>query len=126
MGSGLSGLYNNTRGSSGGGGSGKSSGPVNGKDYNSAGSDSVKTVNSVYKTNAHSLSPDGQPNSVTQNYKNGTLHSERYYNSDGKAYLDIDYTNHGNPKQHPDVPHEHSITFDENGDMHRSGKDGKI
>lgn len=49
---------------------------------------------------------------------NGNLNSERYYDDDGKAYLDIDYTNHGNPKTHPKVPHEHKITFIDSK-MHR-------
>jgi hypothetical protein len=40
---------------------------------------------------------------------------ERYYNQEGMAYLDIDYTDHGNPKMHPNVPHEHDIRF--NGDQ---------
>ena len=33
--------------------------------------------------------------------------SERYYNDNGEAYLDIDYTCHGRPNVHPDVPHIH-------------------
>lgn len=31
-----------------------------------------------------------------------------YRDSSGKSYLDIHYTNHGNPKKHPKVPHRHS------------------
>lgn len=41
------------------------------------------------------------------------------------AYLDIDYTDHGNPKTHPTVPHEHSINFDDDGNMNR-GKEKEI
>ncbi len=115
MGSGKSGLYSGTHGS----------GPVNGSDYNSANSNTVKTVNTVKKTNLHSVPITGTSNSVTRNYKNGVLDSERYYGNDGKAYLDIDYSDHGNPKTHPTVPHEHDIWFDSDGKMHR-GKDERI
>lgn len=54
---------------------------------------------------------NGQPNSVAQNYCDGKFTTERYFGNDGKPYLDIDYTNHGNPEMHPNVPHEHSISF---------------
>ncbi|MFI8714455.1 hypothetical protein [Brevibacillus brevis] len=37
----------------------------------------------------------------------GELVQRRYYGPDGKADMDIDYTHHGNPKQHPKVPHRH-------------------
>lgn len=95
-------------------------GPVNGEDYNTAGSNSVGTVDSANTTSdLHSVPQHGTPNSVSKNYKNGKLDSERYYDANGDAYLDIDYTNHGNSKLHPDVPHEHSIHFDENGKMRR-------
>lgn len=29
------------------------------------------------------------------------------YDNEGRAEKDIDYTNHGNPKNHPKVPHTH-------------------
>ena len=111
-------------GSGGGGDSG--GGPVNGTDYNSAGSSSVGQVDSVTTvSNAHSMPQAGEPNSVTKNYKNGKLSTERYYGSDGKPYLDIDYSNHGNAKMHPHVPHEHKITF-KDGRMQREKTDGRI
>ena len=49
----------------------------------------------------------GIPNLVTIIKKNGIIESERYYDEQGNPYLDIDYTNHGNSKAHPIVPHEH-------------------
>lgn len=99
---------------------------INGKDYNSAGSSSVGRVDSVQTiSNTHSKPVSSTPNSVTKSYKNGKLDSERYYGSDGKPYLDIDYSNHGNAKTHPDVPHQHTITF-ENGKMKRDNTDGRI
>lgn len=100
--------------------------PVNGVDYNTAGSSSVGQVDSVeIIIGAHEMSTTGTPNSVGRNYKNGKLNSERYYGPDGKGYLDLDYTNHGNSKTHPIVPHEHDIWFDINGGFHR-GKDKGI
>lgn len=110
MSKGYSGLFQGTRGAA----------PVNGKNYNLARSSSVKQVNSIVMTkNKHSIPVQGTPNSVSRNYRDGKLNSERYYGKDGKAYLDIDYTNHGNPKTHPHVPHEHSIQFDSDGHMKR-------
>ncbi len=109
------------------GGGGGSDGSVAGEDYNSAGSSSVGKVDSVtIVAEGHNLPEHGTPNSVTQNYKNGKLSSERYYGDDGNAYLDIDYTNHGNAKMHPNVPHQHRITFDDNGDMHRDNNDTEV
>lgn len=112
------------RGSSNSGDGGE--GYVNGKDYNTAASSNVgKVISIVTLSNAHSVPTTASSNSVMKNYKDGKLNSERYYGEDGKAYLDIDYSNHGNPLTHPYVPHEHNITFDKTGNMHR-GKGKKI
>lgn len=37
----------------------------------------------------------------------GNIKTRRWYDENGKAYRDVDMTDHGNPKQHPEVPHEH-------------------
>ena len=115
MGSGMSGLYNNTYGGR----------IIDGIDYNTAGSTNVKLVNCKQQTSAHALPATNTPNSVIQNFRDGKLLSERYYDKDGNAYLDIDYTNHGNPKTHKHVPHEHEIFLDKNGKIHRN-KDRSI
>ena len=48
------------------------------------------------------------PNSIIRRVDNyGKLISERIFGPDGRAVKDIHYTDHGNPKQHPKVPHEH-------------------
>ena len=118
--------YEGSGGSGAAGGDG-GGGYTNGTDYNTAGSSSVGQVDSVTTvSNMHSLPTSSSPNSVTRNYRDGKLSSERYYGSDGKPYLDIDYSDHGNPKAHPDVPHEHSIYFDENGVFHREKEGRKI
>lgn len=123
----MKGNYSGFAGSGGSGSTGSNDGGLqNGVDYNTAGSSSVGKVNSVQTlSEAHSMSTSGFSNSVTRNYRNGALCSERYYGEDGKAYLDIDYSDHGNPSTHGTVPHEHSIHFDANGKMHR-GKDSGI
>lgn len=50
----------------------------------------------------------GEPNSSTDILdKNGNVVRRRWFGSDGKQVRDLDYTNHGNSKTHPEVPHEH-------------------
>ena len=90
----------------------------------SAGLKNFRKVDSTKRCDdAHKLPEEGDPNSVLQNFKDGKLTSERYYDENGKAYLDIDYPDHGNPKWHPDVPYEHPITF-EDGHFHRGAEGG--
>lgn len=89
--------------------------PKNGIDYNSAGSKSINNV--IYKTitKDKKIPMKAKSNSVKTKLGNGgKILQERYYDSHGKAYLDIDYTDHGNPKMHPHVPHEHDIHFTNN------------
>lgn len=49
----------------------------------------------------------GVPNSKYKYYKNGKKIQERWFDKDGKVIKDRDYTNHGNSKLHPKVPHDH-------------------
>ena len=98
--------------------------PKAGKDFNSAGSKSVNVV--TYKTVAKNkrIPMTAKSNSVKAKLDNsGKTIQERYYDSHGKAYLDIDYTDHGNPKMHPHVPHEHHIRFDEKTPVRGTGKE---
>lgn len=80
--------------------------------YNSAGSDDVGRVDKVNVMdttgNKNKLPLVSDPNSVTKNNKNGKPVQERYYDENGDVYLDIDYTDHGNSKKHPIVPHQHN------------------
>lgn len=90
--------------------------------FNNAASKSIKTVDVIKQVhNAHNMPEFGAKNSVIQNYRNGILSTERYYDDTGTPYLDIDYTNHGNSKIHPVVPHEHKIKV-ENGRILRERK----
>ena len=51
----------------------------------------------------------GDPNSSVDIVdEDGNVITRRWYDENGNAYRDVDMTNHGNPKQHPEVPHEHT------------------
>ncbi len=92
-------------------------------EYNFYKSKLVKKVIHIYAWRDHSSIPStGSPNTVIKKIVNGYVVSERYYNDKGEAYLDIDYTCHGNPKAHPEVPHIHRWYKDENGLLIRSKK----
>lgn len=92
-------------------------------DYNKAGSSDVRKVDKINKIdttdNKDKLGIKGEPNSVTKNYKHGRMIQERYYDEKGDVYLDIDYTDHGNPKFHPIVPHQHNWYRNEEGKLKR-------
>ena len=52
---------------------------------------------------------NGTPNSSVDIVdSHGKLKTRRWYNENGQAIRDVDFTNHGNPKLHPVVPHEHT------------------
>ena len=58
---------------------------------------------------AHTLSVQGETNSVFDLIgRSGKIEKRRYYGRTGWARLDIDLTDHGNPKKHTIVPHAHS------------------
>ena len=97
--------------------------PNEGMDYNKAGSSDVRKVDKINKIdttdNKNKLGIKGEPNSVTKNYKHGRMIQERYYDENGDVYLDIDYTDHNNPKTHPIVPHQHNWYRNEEGKLKR-------
>ncbi|MFY1068750.1 RHS repeat-associated core domain-containing protein [Enterococcus sp. AD013-P3] len=47
-------------------------------------------------------------NKTKTQIKNGRTHQKRIYGRNGQPRTDIDYSNHGNAKRHPNVPHKHS------------------
>lgn len=57
--------------------------------------------------NVHSMPIKAQPFSVKGKMKNNQVIQYRYYDDKGYVKKDIDLTNHGNPKEHPVVPHVH-------------------
>lgn len=68
----------------------------------------------------HSTPFQAEPNSVYDNYKGDVLLQRRYYGSTGKPRLDIDLTNHNNPKRHPVAPHRHDWKELQDGQVKRS------
>lgn len=65
-----------------------------------------------FKITPHRLPMTGQiPNSnQSQKDEKGNVIRIRYYDENGNAYKDIDYTDHGNPNRHK-APHEHIINI---------------
>ncbi len=60
----------------------------------------------------------GEPNSSVDIYnRKGELSTRRWYDKNGRVYRDVDMTNHGNPKNHPEYPHEHLWKFDDDGNF---------
>lgn len=50
----------------------------------------------------------GEPNSSEDIVdENGNIKTRRWFDENCKAYRDVDMTDHGNSKNHPEVPHEH-------------------
>ncbi|AHI55911.1 hypothetical protein ACP0AK_01605 [Listeria ivanovii] len=89
--------------------------------YSTAKSKGSKTANhsSVTKSKkVTSLPKTGKAYSSKDFYDGKKVKQRRYYDKNGKAQMDIDYTNHGNAKAHPKVPHRHN--FDSKGNR---GKD---
>lgn len=88
--------------------------------YNFCHSSLVKKVSETFISDPGvSIPRFGKPNSVSKKVINGYIATERYYNINGEAYLDIDYTCHGNPKRHPYVPHIHRWRKNESGILER-------
>lgn len=62
---------------------------------------------------------ESEPNSVFDKVENGRVVQRRYYGRTGKPRLDIDLTDHGNPKEHKTVPHYHNWNEISDGKMKR-------
>lgn len=69
------------------------------------------------------LPTKSKPNSKKTLYHNGKKIRDRYYDKNGCAQKDIDYTDHGNPKEHPQVPHEHKWDWSNPNNPKRSKTD---
>jgi hypothetical protein len=73
------------------------------------------------KGNTYNTKPSANHNTVTKNPglkgeanssvdiigKDGKLATRRWFDENGNQIRDVDMTNHGNPGQHPEWPHEH-------------------
>lgn len=76
--------------------------------FNALQSKLVQKVDYIYSgVWSHKVPTVFKPNSVFKKIVNGYIEEERYYDENGETYLEIHYTNHGNPKTHPVVPHIH-------------------
>ncbi|MBN2981678.1 MULTISPECIES: hypothetical protein [Cohnella] len=72
------------------------------------------------ETEESSLPIQGEGNFTSKDLvKDGKVIQRRYYGAGGKAEVDIDYTDHGNPKEHPKVPHRHNWNWPEGGSPYR-------
>ncbi len=59
----------------------------------------------------------GQPHSSIDivDKDTGEILTRRFYDQNGRAYRDVDFTHHGNVGTHPEAPHEHFWKYDSNG-----------
>lgn len=87
--------------------------PTTAQVYNTAKSKGTKTAShsKVSKSTKTKSLPykSSKPYSSKDFYDGKKLKQRRYYDKNGKAQMDIDYTNHGNAKLHPKVPHRHNF-----------------
>lgn len=66
------------------------------------------TPSSNHSTTSNNPGLKGAPNSSVDILDgNGNIKTRRWFGSDGIQTRDVDFTNHGNPKLHPEWPHEH-------------------
>jgi hypothetical protein len=74
------------------------------------GNDIDITPSSVHSSTTKNPGIKGTPNSSVDILDEaGNMETRRWYGPDGTQTRDVDFTNHGNPKTHPEVPHEHNI-----------------
>ena len=91
--------------------------------YNFLNSKSIKKVTYCLSSGKGASIPSkSKPNSVIKKIIDGYVTTERYYDEKGDAYLDIDYTCHGNPATHPEVPHMHHWFINNKGELERNKK----
>ncbi|HEY9060820.1 MAG TPA: RHS repeat-associated core domain-containing protein [Pseudobacteroides sp.] len=66
------------------------------------------TPSSNHSTTTNNPGLKGAPNSSVDILDgNGNIKTRRWFGSEGTQTRDVDFTNHGNPKVHPEWPHEH-------------------
>lgn len=76
------------------------------------------------KGTAHSVPRNGEPDSVYDHHAGGKVRQRRYFGSTGKPRLDIDLTDHGNPKAHK-PQHAHDFAEREDGSLVRTDPGGR-
>ena len=74
------------------------------------------TPNRNHTTSNKNPGYKGDPNSSLDILeKDGNVVTRRWFDENGNAIRDVDMTNHGNPKQHPEWPHEHFWEYGPDG-----------
>lgn len=74
------------------------------------------TPNKNHSTTNKNPGYKGEPNSSIDILdKDGNVVTRRWFDENGNAIRDVDMTNHGNPKQHPEWPHEHFWQYGPDG-----------
>jgi hypothetical protein len=74
------------------------------------------TPSSNHSTTTKNPGYKGTPNSSIDIIDDaGNVQTRRWFGPDGKAIKDVDMTNHGNPKYHPEWPHEHFWEYGPDG-----------
>ena len=74
------------------------------------------TPSSNHSTVTKNPGYQGSPNSSIDILdRKGQIETRRWFDSEGKAVRDVDFTNHGNPTTHPEWPHEHIWQYGPDG-----------
>ena len=69
----------------------------------------LKESGTIYESFADMMSPEDAKRYL--DFLENGKKTRRWYDSEGKAYRDVDMSDHGNPKEHPEVPHEHTWEY---------------
>jgi hypothetical protein len=89
-------------------GTGKAAEAAGNKIKTNLGNEIDITPSSNHSTTTNNPGLKGTPNSSLDILDgNGNIKTRRWFGSDGTQTRDVDFTNHGNPKVHPEWPHEH-------------------
>ena len=69
----------------------------------------LKESGTIYEPFADMMSPEDAKRYL--DFLENGKKTIRWYDSEGKAYRDVDMSDHGNSKEHPEVPHEHTWEY---------------
>ena len=69
----------------------------------------LKESGTIYESFADMMSPEDAKRYL--DFPENGKKTIRWYDSEGKAYRDVDMSDHGNSKEHPEVPHEHTWEY---------------
>jgi hypothetical protein len=69
----------------------------------------LKESGTIYESFADMMSPEDAKRYL--DFLENGKKTIRWYDSEGKAYRDVDMSDHGNSKEHLEVPHEHTWEY---------------